>query len=168
MPYIDFITIMFIICAISLPILHPFWNLFLHQYLVIIVCIKLPKHIKVVHNVKVGRLSDRCVRFHSIRSNNKSVDWNRADVHPQDGIFGSYTMRDISNNFINFLAAVFLEWFDIIVIKVHEGLEVREALIGNPQHRRIGRWFHICCAFQPQAVLVVRHYWRACFSPLFI
>ena len=83
-------------------------------------------------------LYDHCVIFYSISSNNKLVDLNRADVRPQDRVFSSYPIRDIRNNPINVLATGFRERFNTTAIEVHERLEVRESLIGNPQHGCIG------------------------------
>ena len=74
-----------------------------------VVCLKLLKHINVVHIVKVGRSYDHCVIFHTICSNNKSAGLNSAEVRPWEGVFGNYIIRDIRNNPICVLAAGFQE-----------------------------------------------------------
>ena len=84
-------------------------GLFLHQAVGILVCLKLYKHINVLHIVKVRCFYNICLIIHSIHSNNKLVDWYCSDVHPQDGVFGSYPIRGISNNRVNILTAGFLE-----------------------------------------------------------
>ena len=47
---------------------------FLMQDIVIVVRLKLPEHINVVHIFKVGSSSNLCVIFHSIHSNNRQIE----------------------------------------------------------------------------------------------
>ena len=101
---------------ISSPYLYQLQGGFLEMFVSSAVCrhhsrFLTPKHINEVHNVKVERSSNLCIIFHSIRSNNKSEDWNRADVCPLGRRFRSYNIRNIGNNPINALAAGFREWF---------------------------------------------------------